>query len=218
MSAATITTKARTRAIRRTGQHNWLDNQYIVAIYMALYSKDNKVGMYNIDQCAFLIGIRPNVMKIMADNFRGYVGLNRLGTNCPSMKEAITKYKAFPEDKLRKLAVDYLETTWNNSRRLLDVKRYVNSIGTGAFVDYYEVFKKASLDSDNLKKYAKDLSDKWSEVGKMYRLNYANVLFKCILEKDALEIIANSKKITKKNRESIGKAKILLNKHFPENL
>lgn len=210
--------KIRTRAIKKTGNHNWQEKEYIVAIYMALHTNNNKVGMYSIDQCAFLIGIRPNVMKMMADNFRAYVGKANLGANSLQMKEKITKYQAFSEEKLRNLAVDYLTTTWNNSKRILDVKRYVNSIGAGAFVNYYEVFKKASLDSDNLKKYAKDLSDKWSEVGKMYRLNYANVLFKCILEKDALEIIANSKKITKKNRESIGKAKILLNKHFPENL
>jgi len=34
-------------------QHNWLEKEYVVAIYMALHSSDNKVGIYNIDQCAF---------------------------------------------------------------------------------------------------------------------------------------------------------------------
>lgn len=212
----TATTKTRTRAIKRTGKHNWLEKEYMVAIYMALHSKENKVGMYSIDQCAFLIGVSSNAMKMMADNFRAFLGETNLGTHSPRMKEAIVKYKTYPEEKLRKVAVDYLDKTWNNSRRLLDVKRYVNSIGTGAFVDYYEVFKKASLDSDNLKEYTKDLSDKWSQVGKMYRLNYANVIFKCILEKEALEIITKSQKITKSNRGAIEKANMLLSKHFPD--
>lgn len=214
MSMETTKGKTRTRAIKRTGKHNWLEKEYVVAIYMALYSQDNKVGMFNLDQCAFIIGIQSNSMKMMADNFRAYIGKTRLGTHSPRMKDAIMKYKELSEEQLRKLAFDYLEKTWNDHGRLVNVERYVNSIGKKAFIDYYEVFEKAALDSDNLKSYTKHLSRRWNEAGKMHRLACATVLFKCICEKEALEIITRSTRIDK---DTVEKAKMLLSKHFPEN-
>lgn len=207
----TTTTRARaiTRVRART-QHNWLEKEYIVAIYMALYSRsDYKVGMYNIDQCAFLIGISSNAMKMMADNFKAYVGRSKLGTSSPRMEKAIVKYKNIPEEQLRKLAVDYIEKIWNRQRGLINVARYVNSIGKETFVDYYEIFKEATEDSDNQKEYLDKLSEAWTENSKRTKLSCAIMLFRCKCEKKALEIIIQSKRLS---NDTIEKAKKLLNK------
>lgn len=207
----------RTRAITKvkTGrkQHNWLQNEYIVAIYMALYSRENKVGIYNIDQCASIIGVPSNAMKIMADNFRAYIGKTRLGTHCPKMEKAITRYKDFPEEQLRKLAVDYIEKTWNRQRGLINIERHINSIGRKTFVDYYEIFKEATADSDNQKEYLEKMSKEWTPKARRSRLAHAISIFRCKCEKRALEMIIKS---TRLDEETIERAKMLLNQHFPD--
>ena len=210
---STIRTRAITKAKTGRKQHHWLQKEYIVAIYMALHSKENMVGIYNIDQCAFIIGVPSNSMKIMADNFRAYVGRTRLGTQSPRMEKAITKYKEFPEEQLRKLAVDYIEKTWNRQRGLINVERHINSIGRTTFVEYYDIFKAATADSDNQKEYLEKLSEKWTLKAKRTRLAKAINIFRCKCEKKALEMIIQSKKL---EENTIEKAKMLLNKHFSD--
>lgn len=198
----------RTRPIEK-GKHNWLEDEYILAIYMGLYSRDeHKVGIYNHYQCANIIGIKANSMKMMADNFSAYVGGANLGTDCRKMTDAFTKYKDFPEEKLRKLAVGYIEKTWNYQVRQVNVKRHIQSIGSAAFVDCYEIFETATKDLDHLEKYIDKLPHKWSKKSRELRMSHAVMLFKCICEKDALEMIIKSRV----KYETVRKAKELLNK------
>jgi len=130
-----------------------------------------------------LIGVQSNAMKMMADNFRAYVGKTNLGTASPRMEKAITKYKNIPEEQLRKLAVDYIEKIWNRQRGLMDVQRYVNSIGKTTFVEYYEVFEEATRNSDNQKEYLEKLSEQWSDNSKRTKLSCAIMIFRSKCEK-----------------------------------
>lgn len=205
-----MTTRAQSTIIKR-GQHNWLEKEYMVAIYMALHSDECKIGLYNIEQCAFLFGIRPNTMKSMIDNFKAYAGKNNMGVGrtCPKMMSAFEKYKVISKEQLKQMSVDYFEKRWNRQRGNIDITRYVNSVGKSAFVQFYELFELASKDADNLEHYINQLPEEWSSESRKMRVVYSSILFQCKRDKDALELIIRSSKL---NKDIVDKAKKLLAK------
>lgn len=200
-------TERKRRAIRED-QHNWLDKEYAVAIYMALYSNDYKVWIYNHNQCANIFDMPVNAMKMMVDNFRAYAGKNRLGTSCPKMQAAFEKYKEMPKGQLAKLAIDYIEERWNLTRLPINVESYLRKIGKAAFIECYEIFEQAARDSDWQETYIEKLPERWNKNGRTLRVTFSILLFKCKRQKEALQLIAKSPRMEK---EIIEKAKRLLN-------
>ncbi len=207
-----IRTRAVTKA-RRRESHKWSEKEYVLAIYMALYSNEYKVGIYNLDQCARCVDVKPHVFKMMSDNFRAFDGRANLGTNCPKMEKSFKKYKNIPQEELLKVAIKYIDRIWNLSRKKLDVEKYIKSIGQKAFVDYYELFEEATKDSDNIDKYVDKLPQEWNLEGRKIRTTCAVMLFRCKKEKEALSIIEKSKKLYP---ETIEKARMLLNKKLED--
>jgi hypothetical protein len=201
------TPAARRQRTAQTRKHNWLENEYMVAIYMALYSSDYKVGIYNHEQYAHFFGITANAMKMMVDNFKAFAGKTRLSADCPKMEEAFNKYKGYPEFELKQLSAEYLSKIFREQRAKIDVEKYVNNIGKAAFIKYYEVFNKAARDSDNQMDYIDELKEKWTVAGKRMRISMFVRLYRTRRVKEALEIIVNSKRIDEKYLE---KAKTLL--------
>lgn len=197
----------------RKQNHNWQEKEQAVAIYMALHSpNDYKVGMFNIDQCAHYIGVRPSNMKVMVDNFKAFAGKSNLGTDCDKMRIAFEKYKDWPQERLLKLAENHIDYLWQLTRKELNVVRYIQAIGAGCFVDYYEILEKASKDYDKKNDYIDKLPHKWSLTGRAMRVAYSAYIFWCKKEQEALTIIANSRNTRKGMPETIAKAKELLKK------
>jgi len=190
------------------GKHDWQDNEYAVAIYMALYSNEYKVWIYNHAQCAKIFGLSASAMKMMVNNFKAYMGKNRLGTSCPKMQTAFDKYKVLAKETLAKLAIEYIESKWVSSQKQINVEKYIRKIGKQAFVDFYETFEIAAKNSNRQEIYLEKLPKEWNEEGKRMRIYFSAILFKYKRQKVALELILE--KSPRLNKESIEKAKNLL--------
>ena len=209
----------RTRAISKviTGgkTHKWKEKEYIVAIYMARFSPSNspidyKVGMYNIDQCAYFLGVRPKVLQIQVDNFKYFLGKNKLENKSPIMLEMFTKYKDYSQERLLDLAASHIHKLWKRTIKNLNVARYIQAIGQGCFVDYYELLEEASKNYGRKEKYIDKLPHKWNVDGRTMRVAYAAYIFWCKKEKEALTIVTESRSSRKETPENIIKAKARL--------
>ncbi|MEC0183117.1 hypothetical protein [Paenibacillus peoriae] len=85
----------------------------------------------------------------------------------------------------------------------IDLVRLLNSIGKRVFVEYYEVFSNNQMSNDE--KISK-LPEEYKINGSRTRVNCANKIFESGLEKEALNIIVNSRT----EKKAIEKAETLL--------
>lgn len=90
---------------------------------------------------------------------------------------------------------------------MTDIIRALNSIGKKCFVDYFWDFKNCNDKQMLAEKLLNDNSHAFSLSAQITRINYAIWIFDNKLEKEALELIIESKRI---NKATLEKAKAIM--------